>query len=296
MVTTTTIKWSPKHAALPALRYLQRPIRLFQAYDRADLRPDFIAGVTVGVVLLPQAIAYSLLAGLPPQMGLFTAIIGSIAAALWGSSSQLHSGPTNTLSLMLLTTLVVLAMPGSPDFIVAAGLLTVMIGVFQLMLGVLRLGFIVNFVSHSVIVGFSTGAGILIAIQQLDPLLGLVVPRADVVTGVQNTLLSLTDTHLLTAALGIGTMLLITLLRRMNPRLPGALIAIAAATLAVFLLGERAAGVAVLGRIPGGVPSPVRLPLFNLDLIARSVGYGSHWAGAGNGRGPLALYLHKTTP
>lgn len=269
MVTTTTIKWSPKHAALPALRYLQRPIRLFQAYDRADLRPDFIAGVTVGVVLLPQAIAYSLLAGLPPQMGLFTAIIGSIAAALWGSSSQLHSGPTNTLSLMLLTTLVVLAMPGSPDFIVAAGLLTVMIGVFQLMLGVLRLGFIVNFVSHSVIVGFSTGAGILIAIQQLDPLLGLVVPRADVVTGVQNTLLSLTDTHLLTAALGIGTMLLITLLRRMNPRLPGALIAIAAATLAVFLLGERAAGVAVLGRIPGGVPSPVRLPLFNLDLIAR---------------------------
>lgn len=269
MVTATSIRWSPKRAALPALRYLQQPVRFFRRYNRANLRPDLIAGVTIGVVLLPQAIAYSLLAGLPPQMGLFTAIVGGIVAALWGSSSRLHSGPTNTLSLMLLSTLAVLAVPGSPDFIVAAGLLTVMAGVFQLVLGMLRLGFIVNFVSHSVIVGFSTGAGILIALRQLDPLLGLVVPRSDVLTGLINTLFGLTDAHLLTATLGIGTMLVIILLRRLNPRLPGALIAIAAATLAVFLLGERAAEVVVIGRIPSGVPPLARLPLLNLDLIAR---------------------------
>ncbi len=268
MVTATTIRWSPKRAALPALRYLQQPIRFFRNYDRANLQPDFLAGVTVGVVLLPQAIAYSLLAGLPPQMGLFTAIVGGIVAALWGSAGRLHSGPTNTLSLMLLATVAVLASPGSNDFIVAAGLLTVMVGAFQLLLGVLRLGFIVNFVSHSVIVGFSTGAGILIAVRQIDPLLGLVVPRSDVLTGLKNTVLGITDTHLLTAALGIGTMLIIILLRRLNPRLPGALIAIAAATLAVYLLGDRAAEVVVIGRIPSGAPPLARLPLFDLELIA----------------------------
>lgn len=269
MQTSATLRWNPRGALLPALRYLQQPVRLVRGYERANLRADLIAGVTVGVILLPQAIAFSLLAGLPPAMGLYTAIVGGIAAALWGSSELLHSGPTNTLSLLLLSTLALLATPGSANYIVAAGLLTVMVGVFQLGLGLLRLGFIVNFVSHSVIVGFSTGAAVLIVLRQIDPLLGLDVPRGDVLSGLRGSLLALPETQLMTAALGLGTMALILILRRVNPRLPGALVAIAAATLVVFLLGDRAADVAVIGRLPAGLPPPANLPLFNLEMIGR---------------------------
>lgn len=269
MATTATLRWSPRRAILPALRYLQQPVRLVREYDRANLRPDLLAGFTVGVIVLPQAIAYSLLAGLPPSMGLYTAIVGGIVAALWGSSDQLHSGPTNTISLLLMSTLVVLSVPGSPDFIVAAGMLAVMAGIFQLALGLFRLGFIVNFVSHSVIVGFSTGAGVLIAVRQIDPLLGLDVPGRDVLSGLQGTLLALPQTQILTAALGIGTILLILVLRRLAPRLPGTLISIAAATLAVYLLGERAADVAVIGQLPSKIPPFAHLPLFDLDLIGK---------------------------
>ena len=226
MTAATAVRWRPKEAVLPALRYLRQPVQLVRAYDRAHLRPDLIAGLTVGVVLLPQAIAFSLLAQLPPQMGLYTAVIGGIVAALWGSSEHLHTGPTNTLSLLVFSTLAVSALPGSQEYIVAAGVLAVMAGVLQVGLGLLRLGFIVNFVSHSVIVGFGTAAGLLIALRQIDPLLGLSLPRTNVLSGLINSLLAAPETHLLTAAIGLGAMALILLLRRVAPRLPGALIAL----------------------------------------------------------------------
>lgn len=262
-------KWSPRSTILPVLRYLQQPVTLFREYDRANLRPDLIAGLTVGVILLPQAIAFALLAGLPPRMGLYTAIVGGSVAALWGSSDQLHSGPTNTISLLLLSTLALVATPGSPDFIVAASLIAVMVGVLQLALGLFRLGFIVNFVSHSVIVGFSAGAGFLIAVRQIDPLLGLHVESDGVLSGLQGTFLALPETHLFTAALGAGTMLVIILLKRFAPRLPGALIAIGLATLAVFLLGDLAKDVAVIGDLPSRIPPLAQLPLLDLNLIGR---------------------------
>lgn len=267
MTAATAVRWRPKEAVLPALRYLRRPAALVRGYDRANLRPDLIAGLTVGVVLLPQAIAFSLLAQLPPQMGLYTAIIGGIVAALWGSSEHLHTGPTNTLSLLVFSTLAVSALPGSQEYILAAGVLAVMAGALQVGLGLLRLGFIVNFVSHSVIVGFGTAAGVLIALRQIDPLLGLSLPKTNVLSGLINTILATPGAHLLTAAIGLGSMALIILLRRINPRLPGSLIALLMATAVVYLLGERAAGVAVLGPIVGGLPSLAGLPLFDLQLL-----------------------------
>ena len=226
MATLTAGRWRPKAAVLPALRYLQRPAQLVRGYERANLRADLIAGLTVGVVLLPQAIAFSLLAQLPPQMGLYTAVVGGIAAALWGSSEQLHSGPTNTISLLVFSTLAVSIIPGSDQYILAAGMLALMAGVLQLGLGLLRLGFIVNFVSHSVIVGFGTAAGVLILVRQIDPLLGLSLPKANVLSGLVNSALAVPQTHLLTAAIGLGSMAIILLLRRLNPRWPGALIAL----------------------------------------------------------------------
>ena len=265
MQATATLRWSPRAALLPALRYLRQPLRFFRTYNRASLRPDVISGLTVGVVLLPQAIAYSFLAGLPPEMGLYTAIVGGVVAALWGSSEHLQSGPTNTLAILLLATLAVTATPGSSTFIVAAGLLTVMVGVLQLALGLLRLGFIVNFVSRSVIVGFAAGAGVLIALGQLDTLLGITVPRSDTLHGLRDTLLGLPDADLLTAAIGIGTMLIILLVRRVYPKLPGPLIAIAIATLAVYLMGSSAEDVAVIGELPKSIPPLARLPFLDLE-------------------------------
>ncbi len=267
MSTLTAPRWQPKAAILPALRYLRQPVQLARGYNRAQLRPDLVAGLTVGVVLLPQAIAFSLLAQLPPQMGLYTAVIGGIVAALWGSSEHLHTGPTNTLSLLVFSTLAVSSLPGSQEYIVAAGVLAVMAGALQVGLGLLRLGFIVNFVSHSVIVGFGTAAGLLIALRQLDPLLGLSLPRTNVLSGLVNTVLATPESHLLTAAIGLGSMALIIILRRVAPRLPGSLIALLLATAVVYVLGERGAGIAVIGPISGGLPSLARLPLFDLQLL-----------------------------
>jgi sulfate permease, SulP family len=263
------VRWNPRIAVLPALRYLRQPATLFRDRAPVDLRPDFMAGLTVGVILLPQAIAFSLIAELPPQMGLYTAILAGIAGALWGSSNHLTTGPTNALSLLTLSTLATMALPGSQAYIVAAGLLTLMVGVLQLGLGLLRLGVIVNFVSHSVIVGFATGAGVLIAIRQIGPLLGIRLAGGNILSTLASAFGSVPGTHLLTAAIGIGTMLLIILLRRVDPHLPGPLIAIVASGALVYLLGDRADGVAVIGELPRSLPPLTAVPVLDLELIGR---------------------------
>ncbi|MCA9871722.1 MAG: sulfate transporter, partial [Anaerolineae bacterium] len=136
-------------------RYFARPVRLARTYDRANLQPDLVAGITVGVVALPQGLAFAILAGLPPAMGVYTAIVASFVAALWGSSDQLNTGPTNTHSLLVFSILLPIAQPGSPVYIAAAGLLAVMAGAFRVGMGLARLGVLVNFVSDAVIVGFT---------------------------------------------------------------------------------------------------------------------------------------------
>src|SRR5690606_34119729 len=205
------------HFALnPVREYLLRPVRLLARYRPEHLRGDLMAGLTVGVLLLPQAIAFALIAELPPEMGLYSAIIGGIVAALWGSSNHTHTGPANAISLLVLSSLQVSFVPGSPEFIVAAGLLAVMAGVFQLALGLLRLGMLVNFVSHSVIVGFASGAGLLIAIQQLGPLLGLGLRNRSLAGMVQELALRLPESHLTTAAIGASVIVIMLLLRWVN--------------------------------------------------------------------------------
>src|SRR5210317_1221074 len=124
-----------KNTLVPAGTYLARPIRVFREFKRENLRPDLIAGITVAVILLPQAIAFALIAELPPAMGLYAAVIGGLAGALWGSSNQIHNGPTNAISLLVLSTLSSTAVPGTPEYIVAAATLALIVGVFQLLLG-----------------------------------------------------------------------------------------------------------------------------------------------------------------
>lgn len=249
--------------------YFLQPIQFFRNYDYRYFRPDLIAGITLGVVLLPQAIAFALIAELPPQMGLYTAIIGAVIGALWGSSNHVYTGPTNAISLLVLSVLLNIATPGTPEFIVAAGVLAIMVGVFQLVMGLARLGVLVNFVSHSVVVGFSTGAAILIAVSQLRHLFGLAISSRNLVEILYRTATNLLDTHLPTAFLGLGTILLIVLLRRFNPKLPGALIGMVVASAIVFLLNLDEKEVAVIGQLPSTLPPLAELPLFELDFVAR---------------------------
>jgi SulP family sulfate permease len=244
-----------------------QPVRTLRSYHRSDLRPDVVAGLTVAVILLPQAIAYALIAELPPAMGLYTAIVAAIVGALWGSSFHLQTGPTNAISLLILSTLFTMATPGTAEYLVLAGLMAVMVGVIQLAMGLARLGVLVNFVSHSVIVGFSAGAGVLIAVQQLRHLLGLEFTSHGLTEAVQGVVMHLPEAHRVTTALGLGTMLLIVLLRRLNPKLPGPLIGMVAAAATVGVLGLDQQGVVVIGELPRSLPPLAQLPLLNPRLI-----------------------------
>jgi SulP family sulfate permease len=162
-----------------------------------------------------------------------------------------------------------IATPGSPEFIVAAGMLAVMVGVFQLGMGLVRLGVLVNFVSHSVVVGFSTGAGVLIAVNQLRHLLGLEFTSHSLIETLQQVLVNLTGLHFYTTLLGLGTIVLIVFLKKTVPRAPSALISMAVASAFVGLLGLDQQGVSVIGELPASLPPLADLPLFDLDFIAQ---------------------------
>jgi sulfate permease, SulP family len=251
--------------------YLARPWTFVRTYDGRNLRADVIAGLTVGVLLLPQGIAFAQIAGLPPEYGLNAAILGSIIGALWGSSRHLLTAPTNAVSLIVLSSLVPLATPNSLDFLLAAGLMTVLAGLLQLGLGLARLGVLANFVSHSVVVGFITGAALLIGLNQIEPLLGFDTPDQghNVVAHLTAMASRLGDAHLATALLGLASVGLLLALRRYAPRVPAALLAIVGCGLVVALAELAPEGVAIIGALPRGLPPPVALPVLDLELIGK---------------------------
>lgn len=260
---------NPGSALDPMAFFLRRPVRLIRDYDRKNLRPDLIAGVTVAVILLPQAIAFAIIADLPPKMGLYSAIMGAVFGALWGSSDQVHTGPTNAISLLVLSSLQGTGITDSGQLILAAGLMAVMVGLFQLFMGLARLGILINFVSHSVVVGFATGAGVLIAIKQLSPLTGIAVSGHNILETTLDLLGSLGASHGPTAALGVGTIIFIFVLRAISPRLPGALLSMIVSSLVVFVAQLDEAGVVVIGQLPSEFPPLANLPLLDLELVGR---------------------------
>lgn len=249
---------------------ITRPVQIFKHYQLSDLRPDIVAGLTVAVVALPQAMAYALIAELPPETGLYATIVGSIVGALWGSSYHLQTGATNTASLLVLSALLAVETPGTPDYLVAAGVMAVLIGIFKIIMAIARLGVMVNFVSDAVVTGFTAGAGILIGINQLRHLLRLPIPSYPNLWGTIPAVLStLAALHSTSVLIGIGTILMIILLRRISRRLPSSLLAMIIAAVAVALLGLDQQGVTVVGELPRGLPPLVNLPLLNLKLVSK---------------------------
>lgn len=206
--------------------------------QRDVLRADIIAGISVALVLVPQSMAYAQLAGMPAYYGLYAGFLPVIVAALWGSSNQLAHGPAAVSSILTASALAPLATLGSEGFVVLAILLAFMVGVIQLVLGLCRLGNVVSFLSHPVILGFTSAAAIIIAMSQLNKLFGLPIGRSDFFLGdVWAMLRQLPDTHLPSLLIGIGAMAVIWAFRRWLPRWPGVLVAVALGTAVSWGIG-----------------------------------------------------------
>jgi len=196
------------------------------------LRADLIAGITVALVLIPQSMAYAQLAGLPAYYGLYAAFLPPMVAALFGSSRQLATGPVAVVSLLTAAALEPIAASGSQGYVAYAISLSLMVGLFQLGLGLLRLGVVVNFLSHPVIIGFTNAAAIIIATSQLDKIFGVRAEKAEHhYETVWNTIVAATQqTHWPTFFIAASAFTIMTMLRRVNPKIPNVLIAVAITT------------------------------------------------------------------
>ncbi|WP_035238811.1 SulP family inorganic anion transporter [Desulfobacter vibrioformis] len=214
-------------------------IEWFKDYSLAKFRIDFVAGLTVALVLIPQSMAYAQLAGLPAYYGLYAAFLPPMIASLFGSSRQLATGPVAVVSLMTAASLEPLASAGSEAFIAYAIILALTVGVFQLLLGILRLGLIVNFLSHPVVNGFTNAAAIIIATSQLSKLFGVYVDKAH---HHYETIIRVIEsafhyTHLPTLAMGLLSIAIMVVLKRLNPRIPYVLVAVAFTTIISWATG-----------------------------------------------------------
>ncbi|MFY9973940.1 MAG: SulP family inorganic anion transporter [Chromatiaceae bacterium] len=205
------------------------------------LRGDVAAGITVALVLVPQSMAYAQLAGLPVVYGLYASFIPVIVASLWGSLSQLHTGPVAMLSLMSAAALIPFATPGTPAFIELSIMLALMVGVLRLGLGLFRLGVVVNFLSSPVIVGFTNAAALIIGLSLLSKVVGVPFPRTDFYLGdLWRVVLQLPQTHWPTVLFALGTWLIIRWTPRLSPRVPGVLLAVVVATVVSWAIGYEA--------------------------------------------------------
>ena len=232
---------------VPALAWLPH-------YRPADLRADTMAGVTTAVMLVPQAMAYAMLAGLPPIVGLYAALVPPAVYAVFGTSRQLSVGPVAMDSLLTASALAALSLVDTPSYVAAAVLLAALVGAVQLVLGLARAGFVVNFLSRPVISGFTSAAALIIATSQLSHIFGLSLPRGPVHEVWWAALSALPSWHLPTLAIALVAFVLLRGLRRRWPRFPAALAAVVATTVAYLVLDLEGAGVRVVGEVPAGLP------------------------------------------
>lgn len=261
---------------LPILSWLPR-------YRREDLVGDLLAGLIVAIMLVPQAMAYALLAGLPPQVGLYAGIVPLILYGLLGTSRTLAVGPVAIVSLMVAGGIAPLAEFGTPEYLQLALTLALLVGMIQAVMGVLRVGFLVNFLSHPVLVGFTAGAAVLIGFSQLKHLLGISVPRTEFFyESVLITVERLGQVNWVTLILGIGGVGILLFFKygvaqflqargvaegvAVPVSKSGPLVVVLLGTLLVWGLGlHQRAGVGIVGAVPAGLPG-LTLPYFDVSV------------------------------
>ncbi|MCC2112606.1 MAG: hypothetical protein KDJ16_11280, partial [Hyphomicrobiales bacterium] len=249
---TPYVKWMPK-------------------VTKDDLKGDAIAGLTGAFVVLPQGVAFATIAGMPPEYGLYAGMVPAIIAALFGSSKHLVSGPTTAASIVLFSALSALAVPESAQYVTLALTLTFMVGVFELALGLARMGALVNFISHSVVVGFTAGAALLIAAKQLKNFFGIEMPSGGHFHDIVLAFVERVDT-LNPYVTGVATVTLVTgiLLKKFFPRFPYLIVSMVAGSIVGVLLnykfGQEVTGVETIGALPAHLP-PLSLPDLSIDNV-----------------------------
>ncbi len=228
------------------------------------LKDDIIAGITGTIIVIPQAVAFAMIAGLPPVYGFYTAMVTPIVAALFGSSYHLISGPTTAISIVVYSTLIKFVNPETDleAFVSLALVLTFLAGFFQLAMGLLRMGKLVNFVSHSVIIGFTAGAGILIAFKQLKHVFGIEVPQGSTIAEIVTYIIGhISETNWYVFIVAMGTLLIALVIKLFIKPLSRyyMLIAMVLGSVIAILLGGDVNGIETVGKIPSNLP-PFRVP------------------------------------
>ena len=261
------LRFSPNWTRLlPFLRWRDR-------VTRATTRDDLLAGLTGALIVLPQAVAFAIIAGLPPEYGLYAAMAPAIVAALFGSSWHLVSGPTTAISIAVFASVSPYATPGTPEFISLVLTMTFLTGVFQLALGLARMGVLVNFISHTVVIGFTAGAALLIAGSQIKNFFGVDIPRG---TPFFNTLelfaLNLDGINYYVLAVSLITLISGILSKRYAPKLPYMIVAMVVGSLFAVVLnaryGDAVTQIRTVGVLPSGLP-PFSMPDFSFHGLSQ---------------------------
>jgi len=239
----------------------------FKLLTKASLKADIIAGLTGAVIVLPQGVAFATIAGLPPEYGLYTAMVTPIIAALFGSSFHLVSGPTTAISIVVFSAISHHAEPGTAEFISLALTLTFLAGVYQLAFGLARLGALVNFVSHTVVIGFTAGAAILIATSQMKHITGIFIPKGESFLHTWVDLYQgLGEVNFYLLFIALSTLLIALLVKKFFPKLPYLLIGMVVGSIIALFLKNMTADIKLVGEIPAHLP-PLSMPDFSFATI-----------------------------
>ena len=236
-------------------------------YEKSLFRDDLIAGITVGIILIPQGIAYALIAGLPPIYGLYCALVPQIIYAIFGSARQVAIGPVATDSLIVATGVSTLALAGSESYISIAILLALMVGIIQFILGIFNLGFIVNFLSRPVITGFTSAIALIIGVNQFRNLFGVDFIQSDQIHEVlEDIFLQISDYNFHTTIIGLIAIIIILIFRKIDKRIPNALIVVVFGIITMRYFGRNLLDVPIVKNIPSGLPS-FGIPEFEIEQI-----------------------------
>jgi len=246
-------------------------LRWWPMVNRDTLRADLLAGLTGAIVVLPQGVAFATIAGMPPEYGLYAGMIPAIVAALFGSSWHLVSGPTTAASVVLFASLSVFAEPATEEYVKLALTLTFMVGVIQIIMGLARLGTLVNFISHSVVIGFTAGAAILIITNQVKNFFGLEIPRGSHFYEVFHRLFThLGDINPYVTGVAVLTLVVGLVSKRLFPKVPYMITAMVVGSLASVILnqtlGQDVTGISTVGALPASLP-PLSAPDLSLATI-----------------------------
>lgn len=238
-------------------------INTIKTYKKTYIKSDLIASLTVAVIAIPQSMAYAIIAGVKPVYGLYTAIVSTIVSSLFGSSDQLIAGPTNALSLLVAGSMK--NFMGRENAYEMLFLMTFVVGILQFLFGVMKLGKVINYVSHAVIVGFTAGAGVIIALGQLSQLLGISLGKdyMSLMTKVYFVIIHINKSNIYALGLGLLTIAVILICKRINKNLPGSLMGLVLSIIVVMVFSLDKYGVKLTGNIPGKLP-PFRM--VNLDM------------------------------